>query len=99
MVEKLRKLRGVSAAYPKMSLRVPAVTRYNGLFFGREIHMGLEIVGVGLMPELVGTDAKMAFEDKGEGQPLPAVVNRRLLELYNKVFAPQRGLPQLTDSM
>src|SRR5207237_3392111 len=99
MVEKLRKVRGVSAAYPKMSLRIPAVTRYNGLFFGREIHMGLEIVGSGLMPELVGTDAHAPFEDAGEGKPIPVVVNRRLLELYNKVFAPQRGLPRLTDSM
>ncbi len=98
-VERLRKLRGVSAAYPKMSLRIPAVTRYNGLFFGREIHMGLEIVGSGLMPELIGTDAHAPFEDAGEGKPIPVVVNRRLLVLYNKVFAPQRGLPRLTDSM
>ena len=99
MVAKLRKLRGVSAAYPKMSLRIPAVTRYNGMFFGREIHMGLEIVGSGLMPELIGTEAHMPFDDPGEGKPVPVVVNRRLLELYNKVFAPQRGLPRLTDSM
>ena len=61
--------------------------------------MGLEIVGVGLMPELVGTDAHGAFDDPGEGKPIPVVVNRRLLELYNKVFAPQRGLPTLNDSM
>jgi len=99
MVDRLRKIRGVSAAYPKMSLRIPAVTRYNGLFFGREIHMGLEIVATGLMPELVGADAHAPFQDEGPGKPIPAVVNRRLIELYNKVFAPQRGLPQLTDSM
>jgi ABC-type lipoprotein release transport system permease subunit len=99
MVARLRKLRSVSAAYPKMSLRIPAVTRYNGLFFGREIHMGLEIVGTGLMPELVGADSHAPFEDAGPGKPIPVIVNRRLLELYNKVFAPQRGLPRLTDSM
>jgi len=98
-VQKLRGIRGVAAAYPKMQLRVPAVTRYNGLFFGREIRMGLEVVATGLMPELVGQDAHMPFEDRGEGQPIPVVVNRRLLELYNKVFAPQRNLPRLTESM
>ena len=97
--ERLRKLRGVAAVYPKMSLRIPAVTRYNGMFFGREIHMGLEIVATGLMPELIGQDARMPFDDPGEGKPIPVVVNRRLLELYNKVFAPQRGLPRLTESM
>jgi putative ABC transport system permease protein len=98
-VARLRNLKGVAGAYGKMALRVPAVTRYNGLFFGREIHMGLEVIGVGLSPELVGSDARLTFEDKGDGQPIPVVVNRRLLELYNKVFAPQRGLPRLTDTM
>src|SRR6266478_8777508 len=98
-VEKLRAMRGVAAAYPKMQLRVPAVTRYNGLFFGRDIRVGLEVIATGLRPELVGEDARMPFEDRGEGQPIPVVVNRRLLELYNKVFAPQRNLPRLTDSM
>ena len=98
-VAKLRAVRGVAAAYPKMQLRIPAVSRYNGLFFGREVRMGLEVVATGLMPELVGPDARMPFEDHGEGQPIPVVANRRLLELYNKVFAPQRNLPRLTDSM
>ncbi len=98
-VAQLRKLKGVAGAYPKMQLRIPAVTRYDGLFFGKEIHMGLEIVATGLMPELVGTDARLPFEDAGEERPIPIVVNRRLLEIYNKVFAPQRNLPQLTDSM
>jgi putative ABC transport system permease protein len=99
LVQKLRGVRGVAAAYPKMQLRVPAVTRYNGLFFGREIRMGLEVVATGLMPELVGPDARMPFDDRGEDQPIPVVANRRLLELYNKVFAPQRNLPQITESM
>src|SRR5207302_3602857 len=99
VVARLRKVPGVAAAYPKMSLRIPAVTRYNGLFFGRGIHMGLEVVGVGLMPELVGEDARLPFQDRGDGAPIPIVVSRRLLEIYNKVFAPQRGLPRLTDSM
>jgi putative ABC transport system permease protein len=99
LVAKLRAVRGVAAAYPKMQLRIPAVSRYNGLFFGREIRMGLEVLATGLMPELVGADARMPFEDQGEGQPIPVVANRRLLELYNKVFAPQRNLPHLTDSM
>jgi len=98
-VAKLRAVRGVAAAYPKMQLRIPAVSRYNGLFFGREVRMGLEVVATGLMPELVGPDARMPFEDHGAGQPVPVVANRRLLELYNKVFAPQRNLPRLTESM
>jgi ABC-type antimicrobial peptide transport system permease subunit len=99
LVKRLSALPGVEAAYPKMALRIPAVTRYNGLFFGRELHMGLEIVGTGVPPELLGQDLKGNFQDGGEAAPIPVAANRRLLELYNKVFAPQRGLPHLTESM
>jgi putative ABC transport system permease protein len=98
-VARLRELPGVAEAFPRLALRVPAVTRYNGLFFGRELRMGLEVVGIGVSPELLGADAKLPFADPGQGKPIPVVVNRRLLEIYNKVFAPQRGLPTLTDSM
>jgi ABC-type antimicrobial peptide transport system permease subunit len=61
--------------------------------------MGLEVVAVGIMPETVGSDARMPFEDPGPGKPIPVVVNRRVLELYNKVFAPQRNLPRLSETM
>ena len=98
-VARLRLIPGVAEAFPRVALRVPAVTRYNGPFFGREIRMGLEVVGVGIPSELIGADARLPFVDPGEGGPIPVVVNRRLLEIYNKVFAPQRGLPTLTDSM
>ncbi len=98
-VAQLAKLPGVARAWPKMMLRFPSVTRYNGLFFGKELHMGVEVVGVGIPPELIGGDAKLPFADPPPGQPIPIVVNRRLLEIYNKVFAPQRGLPPLTESM
>ncbi len=97
----LAKLPGVEKASPKMTLRFPALTRYNGLFFGKELHMGLEVIGVGIAPELVAADAKLPFVDPGPDlkKPIPIVINRRLIEIYNKVFAPQRGLPRLTESM
>ena len=98
-VQRLRQIPGVADAFPRLSLRIPAVTRYSGLFFGREIRMGLEVVGTGISPELIGADARLPFRDAGDGKPIPVIVNRRLLEIYNKVFAPQRGLPTLTDSM
>ena len=97
----LAKIKGVEKASPKMTLRFPALTRYNGLFFGKELHMGLEVIGVGIPPELISADAKLPFVDPGAdaSKPIPVVVNRRLIEIYNKVFAPQRGLPRLSESM
>jgi putative ABC transport system permease protein len=99
LAARLGKIAGVEVAYPKMALRVPAVTRYNGLFFGHELHMGLEIIGTGLPPAVLAQDTKAPFADQGEDKPIPVVVNRRLLEIYNKVFAPQRGLPRLSEGM
>ena len=98
-VQRLRQITGVTDAFPRLALHIPAVTRYDGLFFGKPIRMGLEVVGTGISPDLIGPDARLPFQDTGDGNPIPVVVNRRLLEIYNKVFAPQRGLPALTDSM
>jgi putative ABC transport system permease protein len=98
-VQRIRQIPGVAGAFPRLALRIPAVTRYNGLFFGRELRMGLEVIATGISPELVGADARLPFQDPGDGKPIPVIVNRRLLEIYNKVFAPQRGLPALTDRM
>ncbi len=100
-VAQLSRIRGVERAWPKMTLRFPALSRYNGSFFGKELHMGLEVIGVGIPSELVAADVKLPFVDPGAGstKPIPIVINRRFLEIYNKVFAPQRGLPKLSESM
>ncbi|NVJ06212.1 ABC transporter permease [Myxococcus sp. AM001] len=99
-VERLRALPGVEAAYRKMNVRVPAVTRYDGVFFGTRLRMGMEVLALGVEPALVRGDVQLGeFQDAGEGQPIPALVSTRLLELYNKTFAPARKLPQLSANM
>nr|WP_211194515.1 ABC transporter permease [Pyxidicoccus fallax] len=99
-VERLAALPGVEATYRKMNVRVPAVTRYDGVFFGARLRMGMEVLAVGVEPGLVKDDVKLGeFKDPSEGQPIPALVSTRLLELYNKTFAPARKLPQLSANM
>ncbi|MFY1830143.1 ABC transporter permease [Myxococcus fulvus] len=99
-VERLTALPGVESAYRKMNVRVPAVTRYDGVFFGTKLRMGMEVLAMGVEPALVKGDVQMGeFKDPGEGQPIPALVSTRLLELYNKTFAPARKLPQLSANM
>jgi ABC-type lipoprotein release transport system permease subunit len=110
-VAQLAAIPGVDRVFPKMQLRFPMVTRYSGLFFGKELHMALEIVGVGVPPELIGADAHLPFVDPGPGSgpapavaaessaPIPIVANGRVLELYNKIFAPNRNLPRVSQQM
>jgi ABC-type lipoprotein release transport system permease subunit len=99
-VDRLAALPHVTHAFRKMSVRVPAASVYDGDFFGQRLRMGVEIVAVGVDPGLVEADvAPGTFEDRGEGQPLPTVISSRLIELYNKTFAPTRNLPQLSAQL
>ena len=100
-VARLSALEGVAAAHRKMQLRVPAVTRYDGAFFGSRLKMGLEILAVGVDPGLVegDVDPALVFADPPEGEPIPALVSGRLLEIYNRSFARGRGLPALSPRL
>jgi len=99
-VERLTALPGVEKVYRKMNVRVPAVSRYEGAFFGSRLRMGMEVLAVGVDPGLVEKDVQLGtFKDPGPDQPIPAVISTRLLEIYNKTFAPARKLPQLSPQM
>jgi len=99
-VQRLSALDGVARVYRKMNVRVPAATRYDGAFFGAHIRMGLEVLAVGVDPGLLEQDVVVGkFEDKGPGQPIPGVAATRLLEIYNKTFAPARNLPRLSAAL
>lgn len=98
-LDRLAAIPRVERAYPKMNVRVPAVSRYEGTFFGSRLRMGVEVLAVGVDPRLVAGDVEGAFEDRGPDAPIPAVISSRLLELYNKTFAPARKLPQISRQM
>jgi len=99
-VDRLAELPEVAAVYRRMQVRVPAVSRYEGDFFGSHLRMGVEVLAVGVDPGLVQRDVQMGdFTDPGPDKPIPAVMASRLLEIYNKTFAPARRLPQLSRSM
>ncbi|MFT3838534.1 MAG: ABC transporter permease [Myxococcaceae bacterium] len=99
-VERLRALPGVEQAWRKMNLKVPAVSRYNGDFFGSRISMGLEVLAVGVDKGLIERDVHLGdFSDPGPDKPIPSIAAARLLEIYNKSFAPMRNLPALSPVM
>jgi putative ABC transport system permease protein len=100
MVDRLAALPGVTKSFRRMTVRVPAVSRYDGDFFGQRLHMGLEVIAVGVDPELVKKDVLMgSFTDPAPDQPIPAIVATRLVEIYNNSFAPNRGLPRLSANL
>ena len=100
-LNRLRALDGAAAAWPKMALRVPAISRYDGSFFGSKLDMALEIVMVGVDPHLMAdvVPPEKFVDPVEQSAPIPAIASTRLLEIYNKSFAPSRHLPHLTPSL
>lgn len=99
-VDRLAALPEVAQVYRKMNVRIPAASRYDGPFFGSHLRMAVEVLAVGVDAGLVRNDVKIGdFSDPAPGQPIPAVASPRLLEIYNRSFAPPRKLPQLSPAL
>jgi putative ABC transport system permease protein len=64
----------------------------------KNIRMYLEIMGTGVDPRLVADDIIAGeFKDPPEGQPIPVLLSRRMIEIYNTSFAMIRSLPQINE--
>ncbi len=100
-VARLARLPGAVAAFPRASLHVPVAAPGppKGLDYNWPPGMTVQIPVVGVAPELVTDDVgeSLAFEDPGTGgdRPIPVLLSRRLLEIYNKTLAPAWGVRRL----
>jgi hypothetical protein len=100
-LERLAALPGAAAVWPRVSLRVPVAAPGppKGLDYNWPPGMTLQLPVVGVAPELVGGDVGSghAFEDPGEARdrPIPVLLSRRLVEIYNKTIAPAWGVRRL----
>ncbi len=99
-VARLRAIPGVEAAWPRLALRVPIAAGRppEGLAYNWPPGMTVQIPVLGVAPGLVARDAErgFAFEDPGEaGGPIPVMLSRRLIEVYNKTIAPSWNVRRL----
>jgi putative ABC transport system permease protein len=96
---RLRALPGVASAHPRLLARVPitAPRAPPGLSQQWPSGMTLQIPVVGIDPALLADDvaAGFRFEDPGPGAPIPVMLSRRLLEVYDKTIAPSWGVRRL----
>ncbi len=102
LLDEFRKLPGVKAVYGKMNLKAPvhAVIPVPKELrkYGVTSSFYTELVVQGIDPRAVREEELTAgkFEyRKGKG-PIPVLVSRRLLDLYNATLAEMRGFPRLT---
>jgi hypothetical protein len=96
---RLRGLPGVQAAWPRLNLHVPvaAAEPPRGLEGTWPPGMTLQIPIVGIDPGLVAEDTRhgVPFRDPPGDEPIPVVLSRRLVEIYDKTIAPTWGVPGL----
>jgi hypothetical protein len=98
-VGRLSALKGVQAAWPRQALRVPVAAPEppRGLEGAWAPGMTLQLPVVGVDPGLVAEDLAPGapFADPPGDGPIPVVLSRRLLDIYDKTIAPTWGTPRL----
>ncbi|HVI95553.1 MAG TPA: ABC transporter permease [Anaeromyxobacter sp.] len=97
-VARLRALPGAADAWPRLSLRVPiAASRPpEGLSYNWPPGLTLQLPIVGVPPGLLAADVPTSrFADRGPDEPIPVVLSRRLLEVYDKTIAPAWNVRRL----
>jgi putative ABC transport system permease protein len=133
-VARLAAVPGVAGVYPKLRFAFPASARGGKEIFGHEVGTS-ELVGDGIDPALLRSDAKDAVQSFGEAfadpmaqpgpdctddagcsaatycerpsdaaaghcsAPVPALVSRYLVEVFDKSLAPAHGLPPIGESI
>ncbi len=99
---RLRALPGAAGAWPRLALRVPVAASRppEGLHYAWPAGMTLQIPVVGVAPELLAGDvAPGRFGDPAPGAPIPVVLSRRLLEVYDKTIAPAWNVRRLPPGL
>lgn len=100
---RLARLPGVVAVWPRMNLVVPVAAPEppRGLEAAWPPGMTLQIPVVGVDPSMVAEDTRkgIPFVDPADGDPIPVVLSRRLVEIYNKTIAPTWGIPGLPPGL
>lgn len=98
-LEDLRRIDGVEAVYGVVGTRVPLRAQGGEAFIGKRLRT--DVFATGVSPELVRgqVGAGQVFEDPGADGPVPVIVARRLLDLYNSTVAPALEKPRLSERM
>lgn len=97
VVARVRQLPGVEYAAPQLSLKMPL--RAQGEVMGQQAETDAIVVGID--PVVVQQDVKPGFSfrfDPDSSHPVPVVLPRYFLDMYNLAYADSMGLPKINES-
>lgn len=96
VVETIARLSGVEFVAPQLSLKMPL--RAEGEIMGQSAVS--DVVVVGIDSKLVETDVEPGnrfIYDESTSQPIPCVIPRFFLDMYNLAYADSLGLPKINE--
>lgn len=96
-VEQIRSMPGVEYAAPQLSLKMPM--RVEIEIMGQVISSDAAVVGID--PQLVQADVKKGFtfsNNINTSEPVPSVLPRYLLDIYNLAYSESMGLPKINET-
>jgi ABC-type lipoprotein release transport system permease subunit len=97
VVKQVREMEGVEFAAPQLSLKMPL--RVEGEIIGQVVSTDALVVGID--PVLVAGDVKKGFtfsNDVNLSEPVPAILPRYFLDMYNLAYSESMGLPKINES-
>lgn len=98
VMDDLGRLEGVKEVFPVVGARVPLRAEGGEGFIGRRLRTDVFATGVPVALVEAEVGKGHSFVDDPEG-PVPVIVARRLMELYNSTVAPALQKPKLSESM
>lgn len=96
VVETIARLSGVEFVAPQLSLKMPL--RAEGEIMGQSAVS--DVVVVGIDRKMVEADVEPGYRfiyDESTSQPIPCVVPRFFLDMYNLAYADSLGLPKISE--
>jgi hypothetical protein len=91
--------REISPGTLAMLERIPGISRQS-IAAIRDVRVWLEIMGDGIDPRLVKDDLVAGgFENPSPGEPIPVLLSKRMIEIYNGSFAEARSLPKISEML
>ena len=97
ILEKVKKIPAVNKVYPIQPLMIPV--RAEGSIFGQQLSTDVVVTGapVSLASEDLASDAEFHHAQGSAEDPLPVVISRYFLDLYNLGVAESNNLPKFSE--
>ncbi len=100
-IRKIRKIEGIKAIYPVMNVSFPisANISFSSILSGGSFRRRYrtDLIMAGAPRKLIADDLKIRSAFNGRSWPIPVLISRKILDIYNSAFAGSQKLPKISE--